>query len=87
MTLHDKLLRVANSYSEIVSRRLSAVSRQFFNDGQKLLAIEHGATLTCIRYEQAMRDFALNWPEGSEWPSDVDWPSDVPRQSVAKEPA
>ena len=80
MTLHEKLLRVAKGYSQVVSRPLSAVSRQFFNDGKKLTAIEQGATLTCVRYEQAMRDFASCWPADHAWPSGVDWPSDVPRR-------
>lgn len=83
MTLHKKLLLVANAYAELTGKPLSAVSRQFLNDGKKLSAIEAGASLTCVRYEKTMRDFAKEWPDPKKWPSGVEWPSDIPRPSVA----
>jgi hypothetical protein len=84
MTLHDKLLLVANRYADLTGKSVSAVSRQILNDGKKLSAISSGASLTCSRYEQAMRDFAKEWPDFSKWPADVEWPSDIPRPSVAE---
>lgn len=85
MTLHDKLLSVAKRYAELTEKSVSAVSRQILNDGKKLTLIEGGCSLTCARYEQAMRDFATVWPDETKWPSNVEWPSDIPRPSVAEE--
>lgn len=81
MTLHDKLLLGSSIYCALVGKPMSAISLQFLNDGKKLTAIAAGSSLTCLRYEQAMRDFAKSWPDPLSWPDGVEWPTDVPRPS------
>nr|WP_319513825.1 hypothetical protein [uncultured Cohaesibacter sp.] len=78
MTLTEQLLTVATTYGEAHKKPLSAVSRQFFNSGTRLGAIEDGGTLTVRSFEKAMQEFSEHWP------SNVEWPSDIPRPSVAE---
>ena len=74
MTLRDQISRVARAYCEARGLSLSRVSTIVFNDGKKLGAIEDGADLNTIKFEQAMAWFSVNWPDGAVWPEDVPRP-------------
>jgi hypothetical protein len=80
MILTDQLLTVARSYCQARGLSLARVSTLVFNEGKKLEAIaSRGADLATGRFENAMRWFSSNWPEG------CDWPSDVPRPATSNE--
>ena len=74
MQLTDHLLMTARAFSEARGLSLSRVSTLVFNEGKKLRAIERGSDLSTGRFEQSMRWFSENWPDGAEWPASVPRP-------------
>ncbi len=74
MSLTDQLIAVANAYSEATGTSLSTLSTKLFNGGGRLTAIAAGGDLNTRNFENAMRWFSENWPDGSPWPAGVGRP-------------
>lgn len=75
MSLKAGLLSVASVYADARKLSASRVSTIVFGDGKILARLEGNADITTGRFEQAMRWFSANWPDGAEWPENVARPS------------
>jgi hypothetical protein len=65
------LLAVADAYREALGIEDKTVSSRVFDDSKKLTALRSGSDLTVSRFNDALRWFSDNWPEGAMWPVDV----------------
>lgn len=74
MPFTDQLITVATAYSEATGASLSTLSTKLFNGGGRLQAIAAGGDLNTRNFENAMRWFSENWPEGLPWPAGVGRP-------------
>lgn len=69
------LLALADIYRQATGTEDRTVSSRVFSDGKKLSALRLGADITVSRFNEAVRWFAVNWPEQATWPEDVIRPS------------
>lgn len=74
MSFTDQLIAVASAYSEATGTSMSTLSTKLFNGGSRLQAIAAGGDLNTRNFENAMRWFSENWPEGQQWPVGVGRP-------------
>ena len=65
------LLIVAGAYGSALGIEDKTVSSRVFDDSKKLSALRSGSDLTVSRFNDALRWFSANWPEGTDWPDDV----------------
>lgn len=75
--LTNHLLTVAAVYCVACGLNDSTVGRQCAADGRFFSRIREGKTFTIKKYDEVIRWFSANWPDGAAWPADV------PRPSVA----
>ena len=71
----DQLLELSDQYRIATGVEQSTVSWRVFGDTKKLRALDGGADIQVKRWEQAVRWFADNWPEGAIWPEGIPRPS------------
>lgn len=65
----DSLLAIADAYKRASDiDHDSTVSHRVFGDSKKLTALRGGADITVRRFNDAMRWFEVNWPEGEKHP-------------------
>ncbi|MGR3823838.1 MAG: hypothetical protein ACU0A5_14815 [Salipiger marinus] len=65
----ESLLALADAYKRAAGvDHDSTVSHRVFRDSKKLTALRKGADISLRRFNDAMRWFELNWPEGSDFP-------------------
>ena len=69
------LLDVAEAYRIAEGIEDKTVSNRVFADAKKLTALRCGADITITRFNDALRWFSANWPNGAHWPVNVDRPS------------
>jgi len=62
---------------------VSTLSTTMFNDGKRIERLLSGLGITVQTYNDAMRWFSTNWPDGAAWPHDVP----RPREFFAKREA
>lgn len=76
MNLRQSLVAVSDAYAASRGLARATVSAQVLNRGATLDRLADGkADLTTGTFEQAMRWFSANWPDGAEWPENVARPS------------
>lgn len=69
------LLQMANSFAEADGCGLSMVSRRCRNDSGFFSRIRDPQKSFTVRtFDEVMRWFSVNWPEGAEWPEFVPRP-------------
>lgn len=71
MNMTAQLMATSDLYCAAANRSRSRVATIIFNDGKKLDLVAAGADLTTRSFENAMRWFSDNWPEGIDWPEGV----------------
>jgi hypothetical protein len=69
-TEHD-LVRLADIYASAKELTETTVSSRVFADSKRLAAIRSGKGITLRRFNDALRWFSANWPDGAEWPAGV----------------
>jgi hypothetical protein len=77
LTIHH-LIHLAAEYARLMGVEEKTVSNRVFSDSKKLAAMRAGGDITVGRFNEALRWFSKNWPEGA------DWPAGVPRPLVAE---
>ncbi len=82
--LRDHLLRLAATYGDRRSLKLSTVGKMAVSDGRFFLTLEAGKNFTVRRYDQLLAWFSANWPEGCAWPEDVVRPEPAVLQEAAE---
>lgn len=85
MTLREQLIHIANIYAAASRTRgkeggatMSTVSTRVFKDGKTLGRVIDGGDVTTGNFENAIRWFSANWPDGVEWPEAVERPAVPP---------
>lgn len=73
--LPGHIVRLADIYSSIMGPTCSTISTTIFNDGKRIERLRSGLGITVQCYNEAMRWFSANWPDGAVWPHDVPRPS------------
>lgn len=71
----DHLIALADVYQAAKPMPDTTLSHRVFKDSKKLAAMRAGGDITTGRYEEALRYFADNWPDGVDWPTDVPHPA------------
>jgi hypothetical protein len=68
------LLSLADAFQKADPVADTTLSFRIFKDSKKLGALRAGSDITTGRFNDAIRWFAGNWPEGAAWPVDVPRP-------------
>jgi hypothetical protein len=72
MNTIENLLAVADAYKRASGVDFDrTVSHRVFKDSKKLTDLRSGSDITLRRYNDAMRWFSENWPEGSDRPEEL----------------
>jgi len=78
--LRENLLVLATRYSEAKGLKFATVGRLAAGDWRFFDRIQTGVSFTARKYDEIVRWFRANWPEGDEWPPSVPEP---PAQDAA----
>lgn len=73
--LPGHIVKLADIYCARLGFARSTVSTTIFNDGKRIDRLRSGLGITVQCYNEAMRWFSANWPDGAVWPHDVPRPS------------
>lgn len=73
--LPGHIVKLADAYCSRQGSACSTISTTIFNDGKRIDRLRSGLGITVQCYNEAMRWFAANWPDGAVWPHDVPRPS------------
>lgn len=69
--LRHHLITCASAFAGAKGLSISTVGRQAANDWRFFDRLDDGSGFTVGKYDEVMRWFAENWPEGTAWPSDL----------------
>ncbi|GLI23458.1 hypothetical protein GGQ86_003007 [Xanthobacter flavus] len=69
--LRAHLRACAEAYATATGRKLTTVAKLAAGDWRFFDRIADGKTFTARTYDEIMRWFSTNWPEGTPWPRNV----------------
>lgn len=73
--LAGHLVSAARGFGAARNIELTTVGRLAAGDWRFFTNLEDGSTTFRVRkYDEVMRWFSANWPDGAEWPADVPRP-------------
>ena len=75
--LKSMLIAVADEFVRATGRKPGGVWASAVNDARFQDRIESGKTFTVAVFDNAMRWFSDNWPDGAFWPASVPRPMSV----------
>ncbi len=70
-----QLLTLCKAYAIGTDCSDKTVSYRVFGDSKKITALKDGADITVSRFNDAIKWFSANWPDGLAWPKDVERPT------------
>jgi hypothetical protein len=76
--LANHLFKLAERFC--ASRRMeeATVGRLCAADGRFFLRLRAGKTFTIKKFDEVVRWFSENWPDGAEWPAEIARPAAEP---------
>lgn len=76
---------LAATYGALCELKPTAVAAKAFKDKSFFWRLDNteGASFTVKKYDDALRWFAANWPEGAEWPEGIARPEAEPQADAA----
>ena len=69
--LAKHLTTLGAAYGKARRLELATIGRLCASDGRFFSRIDDGKTFTIKKYDEVVRWFAENWPDGTDWPEGV----------------
>lgn len=81
--LRHHLVACAAAYAKARDVEMATVGRLAAGDWRFFDRIQAGSSFTARKYDEIIRWFSLNWPEGANWPDETPRPADEPADQGA----